>query len=190
MAVPSPSKSDLRIMFKKRRDNFVSKLDFAHLLSAESALADLVMQHIGARQCVAAYLPVASEIGTMVLMKSLAKSGHVTALPHVVSRTDTPRFLAWKPGDAPTDGPFGLKQPRNNAPEVVPDVILAPLLGFDLQWNRIGYGAGHYDRAFAAYPNAVRIGLAWSIQQCDALPVDAWDVPLHAVATETGWICQ
>jgi 5-formyltetrahydrofolate cyclo-ligase len=124
------------------------------------------------------------------LLEALADAGRVTALPHVKSRQDTPRFLVWKPGDALTDGPFGLKQPFYDACEVSPDVILTPLLGFDFALNRIGYGAGHYDRAFAAHPDATRIGLAWAIQQCDALPVDPWDVSLHAVATETGWIRQ
>ena len=85
-------------------------------------------------------------------------------------------------------GAFGLLQPRSDAEEVSPDLILAPLVGFDRALRRIGQGAGFYDRAFARLPDARRIGLAWSVQEVDALPTDPWDVPLHAVATEREWI--
>jgi 5-formyltetrahydrofolate cyclo-ligase len=60
--------------------------------------------------------------------------------------------------------------------------------GFDRTGNRIGYGAGHYDRAFAAHPHARRVGIAWSFQQLPQIPVDTWDVPLHAIATDCEWI--
>jgi 5-formyltetrahydrofolate cyclo-ligase len=188
MAVPSPSKIDLRKSLKERRDRFVMSIENGAKRAAETTLSDHIVDVVGAVRCVAAYLPIGSEIGTLPLIRALTGAGYVTALPHVASRTDTPRFLVWKPGDVLADGPFGLKQPSGDTPETRPDVILTPLLGFDLALNRIGYGAGHYDRAFAANPDATRIGLAWAVQQCDALPVDIWDVPLHAVATETGWI--
>jgi 5-formyltetrahydrofolate cyclo-ligase len=50
--------------------------------------------------------------------------------------------------------------------------------------NRLGQGGGYYDRAFARYPDALRIGLAWSVQEHDALPADPWDLPLHIILTE------
>lgn len=83
---------------------------------------------------------------------------------------------------------MGLRQPDADASEVSPDLILTPLLAFDAALNRLGYGAGHYDRAFAANMAARRVGVAWDAQQVDSLPVDSWDVPLHAVATETSWM--
>ena len=58
----------------------------------------------------------------------------------------------------------------------------------DRRGNRLGQGAGQYDRAFAAHPAAWRIGVAWSVQQVDALAPDPWDVPLHAIVTESEWI--
>ena len=72
--------------------------------------------------------------------------------------------------------------------ELTPDIVLTPLVGFDRRGTRLGQGAGHYDRAFAAHPAAWRVGIAWSVQEVDALPADAWDVPLHAIATEREWI--
>ena len=85
-------------------------------------------------------------------------------------------------------GPFGLLQPPGDAEEVVPDLILTPLVAFDRTLARLGQGAGHYDRAFARFPNARRIGVAFSVQQVDRLPTDPWDMPLHAIITEREWI--
>ncbi|MFZ8396223.1 5-formyltetrahydrofolate cyclo-ligase, partial [Staphylococcus aureus] len=73
-------------------------------------------------------------------------------------------------------------------PEVKPDIILTPMLAFDAKLDRLGQGAGYYDRAFATFPDAWRIGVAWSVQQVESLPTEAWDMPLHAVITECGWI--
>ena len=73
---------------------------------------------------------------------------------------------------------------------MIPDIILTPMLAFDGRLNRLGQGAGYYDRVFARYPDAWRVGIAWSMQQVSALTAESWDVPLHAVATERGWIVR
>ncbi len=83
--------------------------------------------------------------------------------------------------------PLGFTQLPASLPRVSPDVIITPLLAFDAALGRLGQGAGHYDRAFAEFPNALRIGIAWSIQQVEALPLDPWDMPLDAVVTEKAY---
>ena len=95
-----------------------------------------------------------------------------------------------RPHVALAAGPFGLRQPAHDAATLAPDLVLAPLVAFDRRLHRIGQGAGHYDRAFAAWPEAVRIGVAWSVQEVPEFPPDAWDVPLHAIATEQEWITR
>ena len=100
------------------------------------------------------------------------------------------RFLAWAEGTALVAGPFGLRQPPADAAALAPDLILTPLLAFDAKLDRLGQGAGYYDRAFAQFPDARRIGVAWDVQRVDALPVDAWDMPLHAIVTEREWIVR
>ncbi len=119
----------------------------------------------------------------------MAERGCRLALPHVTDRATPIRFLLWNPGDPLVPGPFGLSQPENPH-EVAHDVILTPLIGFDARLNRLGQGAAHYDRAFARYPDAWRVGVAWSVQQVPAIPTDIWDVPLHAVITEEGMLCH
>lgn len=136
---------------------------------------------------VAGYVALPGEADPMPLMKAAATCGCRLALPHVTSRAAPMRFLAWSPGDSLVAGPMGLSQPRHEAQPVDPDIVLTPLLGFDAKLNRLGQGAGFYDRTFAKMNGGLRIGVAWSIQQCDTLPVDAWDVPLDGIVTELGW---
>lgn len=137
---------------------------------------------------VAAYHPLGSEADPAPLVAAARAAGCVVALPHVVDKATPLRFLAHDETGELEDGPFGLRQPAAHLHEVAPAIILTPLLAFDRQGNRLGQGAGHYDRAFAAHPGAWRVGIAWSVQEVDALDADPWDVPLHAVATEREWI--
>ena len=137
---------------------------------------------------VASYIAIGGEADPSALAQAAVDAGCALALPHVTSRADPIRFLAWHPGHDLHAGPFALRQPPADAAEVAPDIILTPLVGFDRRGNRLGQGAGHYDRAFAALPHARRVGVAWSIQEVDALPADPWDVPLHAIVTDREWI--
>lgn len=136
---------------------------------------------------VASYAPMGGEADPAPFAQAALVAGARLALPHVVDRATPLRFLAWD-GQTHEPGPYGLRNPPGDAPEVQPDLILTPLVGFDRSGNRIGQGAGHYDRAFATFSQAIRIGIAWSVQQLPPLIPDPWDVPLHAIATEQEWI--
>ncbi|MEH3039565.1 MAG: 5-formyltetrahydrofolate cyclo-ligase [Sphingomonas paucimobilis] len=133
---------------------------------------------------VASYVPVGGEADPALFDAAVVAAGGVLAWPVVVDRESPITFHIGSP-DRMTDGPYGLRQPIATEGGVVPDIILTPLVGFDSRCNRLGQGAGHYDRAFARWPDALRIGIAWSVQQVDALPRDPWDVPLHMIVTET-----
>lgn len=89
----------------------------------------------------------------------------------VVNRWGIPEPLApWKPVAAK-----------------VPDMVLVPLLGFDEQGQRLGYGKGHYDRFLACTrPECLRIGIAFELSRLPALPAEPHDIPLDAVVTEQG----
>ncbi|PZQ58618.1 MAG: 5-formyltetrahydrofolate cyclo-ligase [Sphingomonas taxi] len=139
---------------------------------------------------VASYVPIGSEADPEPLEAAARAAGCRLALPHVVDRATPLRFLPWRPGAVLEHGPFGLRQPADAGAPVVPDVVLTPLVAFDSRLNRIGQGAGHYDRAFAAFPDAWRVGVAWSVQMLDHIDPDPWDAPLHAIATECEWITR
>ncbi|MBN8847734.1 MULTISPECIES: 5-formyltetrahydrofolate cyclo-ligase [unclassified Sphingomonas] len=137
---------------------------------------------------VASYVPLGSEADPALLARAAVEAGCAIALPHVVDRATPLRFLAWDTEAALAAGPFGLSQPHDHWAELAPDIILTPLVAFTRRLERLGQGAGHYDRAFAQFPDARRIGVALSAQEVEALPVDPWDMPLHAIATEKEWI--
>lgn len=137
---------------------------------------------------VASYMPLGSEADPAQLARTAVEAGCAIALPHVVDRARPLRFLAWDTEAALAAGPFGLSQPHGDWAELAPDIILTPLVAFTRALDRLGQGAGHYDRAFVQFPDARRIGVALSAQEVKALPLDAWDMPLHAIATEKEWI--
>jgi 5-formyltetrahydrofolate cyclo-ligase len=137
---------------------------------------------------VASYVPIGSEADPAAFAAAAEAAGCIIALPHVVDRARPIRFLHRTDATTLEPGPFGLRQPAADAAELAPDVILTPLVAFDRRGNRLGQGAGHYDRAFAAFPAAWRVGIAWAMQQHEGLTPDPWDVPLHAIATDKEWI--
>ena len=84
-------------------------------------------------------------------------------------------------------GRGGVPEPQDGpplSPQARGLVFLVPGVAFDVDGRRLGRGAGCYDRALAEYPDALRIGLAYEFQLVPSLPEEAWDVRMHAIATE------
>ena len=63
-------------------------------------------------------------------------------------------------------------QPEADAEELIPELLIVPLLGFTSACDRLGQGAGHYDRWLAAHPDCLAIGMAWDCQCVDAVPME------------------
>lgn len=177
-------KDGLRKDLRQRRREFVVGHDVCQLRVHAIVMARLALEAAGKASRIACYLANPFEVDAMPIIQFAYAQGIETALPFIVEPDQPMRFLLWKPGDRLKTGPFGIPQPITTAPEIVPNAIFAPLLGFDRTGNRLGQGGGFYDRAFAQYPDARRIGIAWSVQELDSLPVDSWDERLHAIITE------
>jgi 5-formyltetrahydrofolate cyclo-ligase len=183
---PDPAKIALRADLRARREAHVTAIGPEAAAAAARDAAGHALPHIPAGAVVSLYLAMHDELDPAPLLEALHARGHAITLPTLLDRT-TMEFLAWAPGDPVERGPMNLRQPLKTAPERAPDLIVTPLTGFDLRGGRIGYGAGHYDRAFQRYPGAHRIGFAWAMQEVAQVPHDPWDVRLHAVATEQGF---
>ena len=137
---------------------------------------------------VAGYSPIRSEIDPAPLMQMLAARGARLALPVIISGDQPLGFRAWSEGDRLERGPLGIPEPRAGAAELVPDILLVPLAAFDGRGHRIGYGAGHYDRTLAQLRAAkaiAAIGLAFAVQEIEAVPALSHDAALDYVLTET-----
>lgn len=185
----SEDKARLRAELRARRDAFVATMDLAGRTFAFRTPPSPLKALIERASVIAGYRAVGSEADPSALVEFAAAAGKTIALPHVERRSVPMRFLRWTPGEPLVPGPVGLEQPvLGQSPELAPDLFLAPLLGFDRRMHRLGQGAAFYDRAFARYPDAVRVGLAWHVQEVDMVPDDPWDVPLHAILTEREWI--
>ncbi len=182
------SKQAVRGEFRQRRDAFVLSLAVSEKAIAFSRAPTPLQRFFKPGAIVAGYIAIGSEADPAALLKQARDSGCTMALPYVTSRAAPMRFLKWD-GDAElVDGPFGLKQPAETSKAVIPDIVIVPLVAFDSKLSRLGQGAGHYDRALSLMPEAIAIGLAWSIQQADNLIADPWDIPLDAIITEKAWI--
>lgn len=182
-------KAQLRAELRARRDEFFAGLDSGVRALAFRAPPTPLKALIDGARCIAGYRPVGSEADPSSLLAYAIEAGKTIALPYVERRSVPMRFLAWRPGELLIRGQLGLEQPDlSAASEVAPDLFLAPLLGFDRRLQRLGQGAAYYDRAFARYPDAVKVGVAWHVQELDRVPDDPWDVPLDAVLTEREWI--
>ena len=137
---------------------------------------------------VTGYAPIRSEIDPLPLMRKLAAGGAKLALPSVTARGQSLIFRAWSPNDRLLLGPLGIPEPSPAAAEVVPDVMLVPLAAFDRLGHRIGYGAGYYDHTFSHLRKIkaiAGIGLAFAVQEIEAVPALSHDVALDYVLTET-----
>ncbi|SEK64345.1 5-formyltetrahydrofolate cyclo-ligase [Sphingomonas palmae] len=177
-------KKQLRAEMRRAREAFVAAAPRA--LAVPAALRAMFR----ADMIVAAYVPIGSEADPAPLVAAARVAGCRVALPHVVDRQTALTFLPWDENAALVDGPFRLRQPAGDACPIAPELVLTPLIAFDRALNRVGQGAGHYDRAFAQYPHAKRIGVAWSVQEVARIDADPWDAPLDAIVTEQEWITR
>lgn len=139
---------------------------------------------------VAGFWPMGAEIDIRPLLEALHARGHPIALPETPPRGQPLTFRRWHPGMALVRERFGTMRPTGAA--VRPDWLLVPLLAFDRAGRRLGYGGGYYDRTLAALAASGgrpwALGCAYACQELDAVPADAHDARLQAVATERGVI--
>ena len=139
---------------------------------------------------VSAYLPIGSEISPLPAMtRHVARGGRI-CLPVMQGAARPLAFRLWRPGAPLMRGAFGVMEPTEG-PWVMPAALLLPLLAFDRQGRRLGYGGGYYDRTLAALrarAAPLAIGLAWAGQEVAAVPAEATDAPLDGILTEDGFV--
>ncbi len=166
---------------------------------AAAAAARACAEHLSSSEAfinaghVAAYASVDRELDPTPLIQLALAAGKSVYLPRVVTATKM-EFVAWRAGEPLANNRFGIPEPVSRdagvaAPEFL-DLVLVPLLGFDMRGNRLGFGGGFYDRAFAFRRSRgappLLCGYAYDDQRCITLKTAEWDVALDAIVTQSG----
>ena len=139
-----------------------------------------------AKGVVAFCWPIQNEYDARHFVRTLRERGVLTALPVVVAPQQPLVFREWHPGVALGAGPLGIPYPLNSQP-VLPDTVLLPMIGWDAQGHRLGYGGGFFDRTLAAFALRPRaIGVAYEMARIATIHPQSWDIPMDRIVTERG----
>ena len=177
--MPSLNKSELRAAAREKRLS-LKRADFAEELARHA-------QALGAAKgtIVGGYHALPDEADPALLLERLVELGCHVAYPRVVGKGAALEFHRVPDGEVLAPGAFGIHEPMDIWPRAVPQLLLVPLLAFDLAGHRLGYGGGFYDRTLALL-NVPAVGIAYAGQEVPSLPRDAHDRSLDMVLTEQG----
>lgn len=180
------SKASIRSAALARRDALAPELRIEMSLAMAEASEALSFDP-GA--VIAGYLPIRSEPDLRPMLARLRERGARLCLPVVLDR-ETIVFREFVRGADLVKTGFGTSGPGPGAEVLDPDILIMPLSSFDSRGNRLGYGAGHYDRAIARLraggKSPLLVGTGFTVQESAALPAEDHDVPLDMILTEQG----
>jgi len=180
----SSEKAELRVAAQARRDALPADV---RKIAAETIAARKFPLAITPGTIISGFMPLKSEINPLPLMQKLAEAGARLALPTIAGRGKPLIMRAWQFG-APLDrGQWGIREPKPDAPQVEPDILLVPLLAFDREGFRLGYGAGYYDMTIhrlRALKPVTAVGIAFAAQEVPKIPTTPRDERLDLVLTE------
>jgi len=159
--------------------------------SASHAAAHLLsyLANKGEGLVISGYMPIRTEIDVLPAMEALHTLGHKICVPVIVRPGLPLSFREWTPNCEMVDGPFGAKVPAGGE-WLAPEVVIVPLVSYDMQGFRLGYGGGYYDRSLELLRNkkpTLAVGYAYSAQK-GGVPVEITDQQLDAMVTQDGTI--
>lgn len=180
------SRNDIRQTMRARRRALTSAQQYR--AARRAARRTLILPELKRLKRVALYLPNDGELDPQILFRWLIARGIQCYLPVLhPHRAGQLRFTHFRPGMRMQRNRFGIPEPLHghkiNADAL--DLALMPLVAFDRHGNRLGMGAGFYDRTLADRRNRpLLIGMAHDAQYYPELPVQGWDVPLDGIVTD------
>ncbi len=156
----------------------------ARLPGSAGRLSEVLAGHRGVP--LSGYMPIRTEIDPVPAMAEASAYGPV-GVPVIQRQGQALRFSRWTPEGALKDGPFGARVPETDD-FFEPEILIVPLVAFDCQGGRLGYGGGFYDRTLQELRGkraTLAIGFAFDAQEADELPLEQTDQPLSMVVTES-----
>ena len=137
------------------------------------------------KNSIGGYFPVNYEIDDLEILKEFKKKNYQISLP-VIKKNFDMDFYKWSYREPLKINKYGIPEPESKF-LVYPDIILVPIVAFDNNLNRLGYGAGYYDRLISKLSKKkklLKIGLAFSVQRVDNIPTNKYDKKLDYIVTE------
>ena len=181
---------------KKRRLRTEMKARRGEIDNSQAAeAARAVIEHIKPflvnkkRWHIALYHPVNSEFDALPLAHYLSGKRVRLSLPVIASRDEPMVFRPWQVDELLVTAVHNIKVPPNKGLSATPELIIVPLLGFDTNGFRLGYGGGYYDRTLAqirAQRRVIAMGLAYDLQEVGSIPAGIHDQRLDYVLTPLG----
>ena len=166
------------LKIRSKIDSSSNKIDFGKILN-------LIKRQKKNKKSVGGYFPVNNEIDDLEILKKLEKKNFTICLP-VVKKNFDMDFYNFSFNDPLIVNKYGIPEPpKKNI--VYPDTILIPMVGFDKNLNRLGYGGGYYDRVIEKLmkrKKILKIGLAFSVQRINNLPILKYDKKMDYIVTE------
>jgi 5-formyltetrahydrofolate cyclo-ligase len=160
-------------------ENFKNiKIDFDNVF-------DLLKKNNLTKKCIGGYFPVNHEIDDLEILKKLKKKKYQISLP-VIKKNFDMDFYRWSFDDPLKINKYGIPEPFSKQ-LIYPDILLVPLVAFDKNLNRLGYGGGYYDRVIDKLSKKkyiLKIGLALSVQKINNVPVTKYDKKLDYIVTD------
>ena len=138
------------------------------------------------------YFPINNEISPFDFINYLQKKKVTLSLPIIDKKKNSMKFKKWIPNDELIYGPFGTMEPKKTQISIFPQMLVVPLLSFDRELYRLGYGGGYYDKSISDLKKYfkkekkffITIGLAYSNQEEKKIPREAHDMQLDYIITE------
>tara|TARA_B100000287_G_scaffold422435_1_gene464392 strand:- start:665 stop:1204 length:540 start_codon:yes stop_codon:yes gene_type:complete len=168
-------------LIKKRQKNYL-EISTEHI----SKIADLLKKKYKNIKVIGGYIPIKYEFDCLKLLKFLESKKYTICLP-TIKKNSQMDFYKYLFKDPMKINKLGIPEPIKSAKSIIPDLILIPLVGYDKNLNRLGYGGGYYDRYIeknSTIKKIVKIGLAFSFQKTKKLPINKFDKKLDRVITE------
>ena len=174
------NKFQLRKKISKIRSKFARKK-----IKVKSETIIKLIEQKSPNKKVGLYYPFGDELSTLELMDQLIKKNFIISLPIINDKFEM-YFYRWNLNEPLTINRFGILEPFRGK-KIIPSTLIIPMLAFDSNLNRLGYGGGFYDRfiqKIEKQSNCVKIGLALSYQKINKVPVDKYDKKMDYIITE------
>ena len=176
-------KSVLRLKFIKRRKKFYSK----HILFSFNKIFSLIKKNFTKKKIlIGGYFPSNFEVNILNFLDQANKKNFGIGLP-VIKKKYKIVFKYWNARAPLYVNKYGILEPKKHNFSFKPDIILVPLVAFDKNLNRIGYGKGYYDRVLkqlSKIKKILTVGIAFSFQECSFITTNQYDHKLDCILTE------